>query len=89
MHSESDMRGMGGDLRTEAGQDAVEYVLLALLIALAIMVGLVMLSTVQDRSFSNAAACVRLAGTTAAAGGGGGAPGAPGGGSGVASTPCP
>ena len=45
-------------LRQEDDQDAVEYVLLAVLISLAITAGISLLSASIDQSYNDAAACI-------------------------------
>jgi Flp pilus assembly pilin Flp len=63
----------------DRGQDAVEYVLLVMMIALAITASLTMLATSVDTTYQNAATCISSTalGSTPAPGNGGGT-GAPG-----------
>jgi Flp pilus assembly pilin Flp len=72
----------GRRLRQEDGQDAVEYVLLALLVSLAITAGMSLLAGSIDRSYNDVAACLSSPTLGNGSQGQGGGTGQPGGGSG-------
>lgn len=81
-------RGLGCD----RGQDAVEYVLLVVLIGLSITGGMLLLSTTLDETYTDAAACIAdpSQGGSQGKGGGKGTPGGgKGQGTGPPASPCP
>ena len=80
---------LGSKLRSDHGQDAVEYVLLIVLIGLAITAGIMALAYSLDQSYSDAAACIAnpTQGGSQGKGGGQGLPGQGKGNGGA--NPCP
>ncbi len=80
-------------LRQEDGQDAVEYVLLAVLISLAITAGMSLLAGSIDQSYNDAAACIANPTQGSGSQGLGGGTGQPGNntgqGNGPPTNPCP
>jgi Flp pilus assembly pilin Flp len=80
---------LGSKLRSDRGQDAVEYVLLVILIALAITAGIMALANSIDHSYNDAAACIANP-TQGGSQGKGGGQGLPGQGKGKGgANPCP
>jgi Flp pilus assembly pilin Flp len=79
------LRPLTRRLGCERGQDAVEYVLLAVLIGLCATAGMVMLAQTLDASYTGAANCV--ANPSFASHGKGGGTGAPGNGKGKGNGP--
>lgn len=75
------VRRFARGIRSESGQDAVEYVLLAVLIGLAITAGMIVLATAANASYADAATCIQnvaAGGASGASPGGGGGTGSPG-----------